>query len=80
MPQHEVNSFKLLQNEYNFTMKNIYKNLLSGQLNILIGSHRNLLCRKPVGSILTQDVILPSNKEGKADVNRDERKRAGGNE
>lgn len=56
-------------------MKNIYKNLLSGQLNVLLGSHRDLFCRKPVGSILIQEVILPSNKEGKKDVNRDARKK-----
>lgn len=62
-------------------MKNIYKNLLGGQLNVLLGEHRDLFCRKPVGNILIQEVILPSNNEGTKDVKRDERKkRAEGNE
>lgn len=40
--QYGVDSFKLLPNKYNFTMKNTYKHLLDGQFNILFGSYRDI--------------------------------------
>lgn len=76
--QHGVDSFKLLQNEYNFTMKNISKYLLDGQLNILFGSYRDIFCRQPVGGMFIQEAILPSSKEEERCTQRWKEEEVGG--
>ena len=63
--QYEVDSFKLLQNEYNFTMKNTLKYLLDGHFNTLFVSYRDIFCKQPVRRTFIQEAILPPSKEEK---------------